>query len=120
MLGDAAPIYAKSSQWRDFPLACQDSFQARVVAQAKIARLATGGPGTRPGSGGAKDWEVENMRERLYCQVCNSRRQKDRVIKCGHAFCSHCIDAMGKSRQRLCPGCQSKFDHRADVRPLYL
>ena len=53
-------------------------------------------------------------------QVCNSRRQKDRVIKCGHAFCSHCIEAMGKSRQRLCPGCQSKFDHRADVRPLYL
>ena len=151
--------------------------------QAKIAKLAAGGPGAHVGSS-AQAWEVENMRERLYCQVlticnpylthamtsvpvtprhviprsqhselshckhgdrdgllqivpdfqqpqgakevvcpaqvCNSRRQKDRVIKCGHAFCSHCIEAMGKSRQRLCPGCQSKFDHRADVRPLYL
>lgn len=88
--------------------------------QAKIAKLAVGSPGGLQGSSAAQAWELENMRERLYCQVCNARRQKDRVIKCGHAFCSVCIDAMGKARQRLCPGCQSKFDHRADVRPLYL
>lgn len=93
--------------------------QASCALQAKVAKLAPGGPGAQAGSS-AQAWEVENMRERLYCQVCNSRRQKDRVIKCGHAFCSHCIDAMGRSRQRLCPGCQSKFDHRADVKPLYL
>ena len=40
-----------------------------VCLQAKIAKLAAGGPGAQSGSS-AQAWEVENMRERLYCQVC--------------------------------------------------
>ena len=36
--------------------------------QAKIAKLAEGGPSAQAGSS-AQAWEVENMRERLYCQV---------------------------------------------------
>ena len=43
---------------------CED-----VCLQAKIAKLAAGGPGAQAGSS-AQAWELENMRERLYCQVC--------------------------------------------------
>jgi len=39
-----------------------------VDTQAKIAKLAEGGPSAQAGSS-AQAWEVENMRERLYCQV---------------------------------------------------
>ena len=52
-------------------------------------------------------------------QVCCERNKDTVITTCWHTFCGPCIKKMVDSRQRNCPGCQTRFG-AGDVKTFYL
>lgn len=62
---------------------------------------------------------MNSYKDKVTCSLCRCNC-KDKVIKkCGHAFCSKCIEDAIKTRQRKCPSCHTQFGH-GDIFKLYL
>ncbi|MES1914035.1 MAG: hypothetical protein MHM6MM_006169 [Cercozoa sp. M6MM] len=48
-------------------------------------------------------------KEMLYCSVCNLRRKGTVLTRCGHLFCSQCVQDCVRTRNRCCPACKTPF-----------
>eukprot|EP00529_Nitzschia_sp_RCC80_P003933 CAMPEP_0113513304 /NCGR_PEP_ID=MMETSP0014_2-20120614/39787_1 /TAXON_ID=2857 /ORGANISM="Nitzschia sp." /LENGTH=962 /DNA_ID=CAMNT_0000409691 /DNA_START=328 /DNA_END=3213 /DNA_ORIENTATION=- /assembly_acc=CAM_ASM_000159 len=61
--------------------------------------------------------QVNVLKSRLACPVCNVRDKKCILIRCRHMFCKDCVDENIKNRSRKCPACGIRFDTKdvADV-----
>ena len=54
----------------------------------------------------------------LRCFVCRDRFKSVVITKCYHMFCSECMEANLKTRNRKCPACGEKFG-QDDVKTVY-
>lgn len=90
-------------------------------AKRQAAQAIKGGSGNGASSkksSGAGDSEIDFLQALLQCSSCKDR-YRDRIItKCGHTFCSACIEARISTRQRKCPHCGLSFAV-SDVQPLF-
>jgi len=63
--------------------------------------------------------QVNHLKGRLSCPVCNSRDKQVILLRCRHMFCRHCVDTSIKNRSRKCPACGQRFDTK-DVGDVWL
>lgn len=63
--------------------------------------------------------QVNVLKSRLACPVCNARDKKCILIRCRHMFCKDCVDENIKNRSRKCPACGIRFDTK-DVADVWL
>jgi len=63
--------------------------------------------------------QVEHLKGRLVCPVCNTKDKEVILSRCRHMFCSQCIDINIKNRSRKCPVCAQRFDMK-DVGRVWL
>lgn len=54
-------------------------------------------------------FQNEDYRIALMCSLCNDRRKNCVITKCGHMFCSECIENNLKARNRKCPKCAGQY-----------
>jgi len=62
--------------------------------------------------------QVNQLKSRLACPVCNTRDKKVIINRCRHMFCRHCVELNLGSRNRKCPSCGIRFD-RKDVEDVW-
>lgn len=99
--------------------------EALLVAKKDVAeaakKVATMQTSTRSGSTGAFETEftaeeltiqVNALKSRLACPVCNTRDKKVINTRCRHMFCRQCVDKSLENRNRKCPSCGIKFDKK--------
>jgi len=63
-----------------------------------------------------KEAAVEKMAEELECGICcEFYTDSRRIVTCGHAFCSKCLEDWMKEsgKNRTCPTCRKKFKKEA-------
>ena len=63
--------------------------------------------------------QVNHLKGRLSCPVCNARDKQVILLRCRHMFCRHCVDTSIKNRSRKCPACGQRFDTK-DVGDIWL
>lgn len=63
--------------------------------------------------------QVNVLKSRLACPVCNARDKKCILLRCRHMFCKQCVDESIKNRSRKCPACGVRFDTK-DVADVWL
>jgi len=63
--------------------------------------------------------QVQVLKGRLACPVCNYRDKNCILLRCRHMFCKHCVDENIKNRSRKCPACGQRFDTK-DVGDVWL
>ena len=56
--------------------------------------------------------QVNHLKSRLACPVCNTRDKKVIITRCRHMFCRNCVELNLENRNRKCPSCVIKFDKR--------
>jgi E3 ubiquitin-protein ligase BRE1 len=56
--------------------------------------------------------QVNQLKSRLACPVCNTRDKKVIITRCRHMFCRNCVAANLEGRNRKCPSCGIKFDKK--------
>lgn len=62
--------------------------------------------------------QVNQLKNRLACPVCNTRDKKVIITRCRHMFCRHCVELNIENRNRKCPSCGIRFD-RKDVEDVW-
>ena len=62
--------------------------------------------------------EVDELRKKVMCEVCNKRQKNKIIAKCYHQFCGQCLDDCLDRRERKCPTCGEKFSHN-DLKQVY-
>ena len=80
------------------------------------------GPGVGVGGGDSDallKLQVQNMRSKLYCHVCNEREKSVILTRCNHLFCRKCIEDRLDNRMRKCPACSKPFDKK-DVESVWM
>jgi len=63
--------------------------------------------------------QVDHLKSRLACPVCNTRDKQVILLRCRHMFCRQCVDKNIKNRSRKCPACAQRFDIK-DVGDIWL
>jgi len=63
--------------------------------------------------------QLEVLKGRLTCPVCNNRDKTCILTRCRHMFCRSCVDTNIKNRSRKCPACGTRFDTK-DVAEIWL
>jgi E3 ubiquitin-protein ligase BRE1 len=63
--------------------------------------------------------QLEVLKGRLTCPVCNNRDKSCILTRCRHMFCRTCVDTNIKNRSRKCPACGIRFDTK-DVAEIWL
>ena len=63
--------------------------------------------------------QVNHLKSRLACDVCNIRDKNTILLRCRHMFCRQCVDINIKNRSRKCPACGTRFDMK-DVADIWL
>ena len=63
--------------------------------------------------------QVNHLKNRLTCDVCNNRDKNTILLRCRHMFCRQCVDINIKNRSRKCPACGTRFDMK-DVADIWL
>lgn len=53
--------------------------------------------------------ENMDMKTAIMCSVCHDKRKNCIITKCGHMFCSECIENNLKARNRKCPKCNCQY-----------
>jgi chromosome segregation ATPase len=53
------------------------------------------------------------------CPICNDATRDTAITKCGHVFCSSCVQKRISGRDRKCPGCSRPFS-KGDVLSIWL
>ena len=62
--------------------------------------------------------ELDEVKERVKCPLCQSRYKTVALVTCMHCFCRECVDEkMLNARNRKCPLCMQRFAD-ADVKKL--
>ena len=56
--------------------------------------------------------QVNQLKGRLACPVCNTRDKKVIITRCRHMFCRQCVALNLESRNRKCPSCGIRFDKK--------
>lgn len=56
--------------------------------------------------------QVNSLKSRLACPVCNTRDKKVIIARCRHMFCRSCVAANLEGRNRKCPSCGIRFDKK--------
>ena len=56
--------------------------------------------------------QVNQLKSRIACPVCNTRDKKVIINRCRHMFCRHCVATNLENRNRKCPSCGIKFDKK--------
>jgi E3 ubiquitin-protein ligase BRE1 len=56
--------------------------------------------------------QVNQLKSRLVCPVCNTRDKKVIITRCRHMFCRNCVAATYEGRNRKCPSCGIRFDKK--------
>ena len=56
--------------------------------------------------------QVNSLKSRLACPVCNTRDKKVIITRCRHMFCRSCVAANLEGRNRKCPSCGIRFDKK--------
>jgi len=56
--------------------------------------------------------QVNQLKSRLACPVCNTRDKKVIITRCRHMFCRHCVATSLEGRNRKCPSCGLRFDKK--------
>lgn len=104
-------------------VAKKDAVHAAQKAAAAQAQLKVG-IGSGSGSGGSNSKfesvftaeeltiQVNQLKSRLACPVCNTRDKKVIITRCRHMFCRHCVAATCDARNRKCPSCNIRFDKK--------
>lgn len=62
---------------------------------------------------------INAYKAKVICSLCHENDKNTVIKKCGHAFCSKCIDDAIKTRQRRCPSCHTQFG-LGDISKLFL
>jgi len=62
--------------------------------------------------------QVNALKSRISCPVCNTRDKKVIITRCRHMFCRQCVELNLESRNRKCPSCGLRFD-RKDVEDVW-
>eukprot|EP01029_Cantina_marsupialis_P011162 TRINITY_DN2503_c0_g1_i2.p1 TRINITY_DN2503_c0_g1~~TRINITY_DN2503_c0_g1_i2.p1 ORF type:complete len:653 (-),score=239.24 TRINITY_DN2503_c0_g1_i2:174-2132(-) len=63
--------------------------------------------------------EIDDLRGRLQCPVCEDREKKMCLTRCGHLLCEECVQDNIKSRSRKCPRCATTF-YQDDAIKVYI
>ena len=93
--------------------------RARAVAGGSNAKAASSS------SSGDTHEKIESsamemqLRQVLYCSICNTDFKNCVITRCWHMFCKGCIDNNLANRNRKCPACGDKFG-ADDVQTVYL
>ena len=56
--------------------------------------------------------QVNQLKSRIACPVCNTRDKKVIINRCRHMFCRHCVETNLENRNRKCPSCGIRFDKK--------
>jgi hypothetical protein len=69
------------------------------------------------GNGTLSNYEASSFaREQSHCAVCLSEEESaEAVTRCGHWFCSRCIDKVLAAGYRTCPICRRTMNARTDI-----
>lgn len=61
--------------------------------------------------------QIQHLKSRVACPVCNHRDKTCILLRCRHMFCKSCVDENIRNRSRKCPACKQPFDKKdiADV-----
>jgi hypothetical protein len=54
-------------------------------------------------------YELEELRKKLRCSVCQDAVKDMMISKCCHMFCKDCLEKNLKARNRKCPTCKKMF-----------
>ena len=54
-------------------------------------------------------FELNDLRKRVKCSVCQDAPKNVIISKCFHMFCKDCIENNLKARNRKCPTCKKMF-----------
>eukprot|EP00478_Filoreta_tenera_P000553 GABV01000558.1.p1 GENE.GABV01000558.1~~GABV01000558.1.p1 ORF type:complete len:364 (+),score=176.21 GABV01000558.1:97-1188(+) len=63
--------------------------------------------------------QVNMLKDKVMCSLCNRNERTHIVAKCFHTFCEQCISERVDSRMRRCPSCNLGFA-KSDVHRMYL
>lgn len=94
-------------------VAKKDAIEA--AKKAATAQAEARGPGSKFNSEFTSEEltiQVNQLKSRLACPVCNTRDKKVIITRCRHMFCRHCVAANLDSRNRKCPSCGIRFDKK--------
>jgi E3 ubiquitin-protein ligase BRE1 len=96
----------------DLVVAKKDAVEA--MQKVAIATASTGGNGTFNSEFTAEQLtiQVNQLKSRIACPVCNTRDKKVIINRCRHMFCRHCVALSLESRNRKCPSCGLRFDKK--------
>lgn len=56
--------------------------------------------------------QVNQLKSRICCPVCNTRDKKVIIARCRHMFCRTCVAKSLEGRNRKCPSCGIRFDKK--------
>ncbi|KZT57753.1 hypothetical protein CALCODRAFT_270194 [Calocera cornea HHB12733] len=87
----------------------------RIGLNAKAIPLITSSAGPEVQAMAAENKKLKDI---LKCSTCHNNFRSQVLLKCMHTFCSECLDARLKSRQRKCPVCSLAFA-ASDVQTFY-
>ncbi|OQR82450.1 hypothetical protein ACHHYP_16032 [Achlya hypogyna] len=94
------------------PPPCEHCHEA--ATKAKEARAA----GPTPEMTELERYELNDLRKKMRCSVCQDHLKEVIVAKCMHMFCKECMDSNLKARNRKCPTCKKMFG-QDDVKGVY-
>ncbi len=87
------------------------------LARAVSAGGMTPGAMMTPGGGAASDAAL--YRAMVFCSVCSKAVRDTCLTRCGHLFCSGCVDQRLALRSRKCPTCGGGFSE-SDIKRVHL
>ena len=69
--------------------------------------------------GSLMQMELDELRTKLKCSLCQTRNKSVALVTCMHCFCRQCVDEkMLNARNRKCPLCMQRFSD-AEVREVH-
>mmetsp|Transcript_8730 Transcript_8730/g.12695 ORF Transcript_8730/g.12695 Transcript_8730/m.12695 type:complete len:887 (-) Transcript_8730:123-2783(-) len=63
--------------------------------------------------------QIQHLKSRLTCAVCNLRDKSCILLRCRHMFCKACVEENVRNRSRKCPACGQPFDKK-DIGDVWL
>jgi hypothetical protein len=108
------------AQYRDIVSALQESVRGLSKSLQETRRGLSGQNGTsRDNMGSIVEMELNELRARIKCSLCNQRTKNVTLTTCMHCFCRECVqEKMLNARNRKCPLCNSRFAD-AEVREIH-
>jgi len=123
LVSQSTQLQSEKSKLVEEVAAAQRQAAEAAKKYASYRERANDGPGTeRKSSEFTTDQlttQINVLKNRLVCDVCNLRDKKCMIIRCRHMFCKPCVEENIKNRSRKCPACGQRFDTK-DVVDIWL